>query len=264
MPHLVALGFEVALEGGFGGDGGGDTLDDGDACGFERGDLLGIVGDEADAVDAELAKDGGGEFELAVVGAEAEAFVGFDGVETLVLQFVGAELGHEADAAALLLFVEQDAGALTGDEAEREVELVMAVAAEGVEDVSGEALGVDADQRRGFGVEVAHGERDGVFDLAAVGVGVEVARLGEAFKAEDAEVSPAGGEVGIGDLANGNERHNNIIDSREGGKIHAARWAKGKGLDAECAEGAKFREGRRRQSATRRVEACTGTTPNSS
>ena len=172
VAHLVALGFEVALEGGFGGDGGGDALDDGDAGGFEGGDLLGVVGDEADAGDAELAEDGGGEFELAVVGAEAEAFVGFDGVETLVLQFVGAELGHEADAAALLLFVEQDAGALAGDEAEREVELVVAVAAQGVEDVSGEALGVDADQRRGFGVEVAHGERDGVFDRAAVGVGV--------------------------------------------------------------------------------------------
>ncbi len=175
-------------------------------------------------------EDRGGEFELAVVGAEAEAFVGFDGVEALVLQFVGAELGHEADAAALLLFVEQDAGALAGDEAEREVELVVAVAAEGVEDVSGEALGVDADQRRGFGVEVAHGERDGVFDGAAVGVGVEVARLGEAFEAEDAEVSPAGGEVGIGDLANGNERHNSIIDSR--GREDSWGW-RGQRLDAE-------------------------------
>jgi hypothetical protein len=33
-------------------------------------------------------------------------------------------------------------------------------------------------------------------------------------------VSPAGGEVGIGDLANGNERHNSIIDSRGMGRIH--------------------------------------------
>ncbi len=71
MAHLVALGFEVALEGGFGRDGGGDALDHGDAGGFEGGDLLGVVGDEADAGDAELAEDRGGEFELAVVGAEA-------------------------------------------------------------------------------------------------------------------------------------------------------------------------------------------------
>ena len=222
MAHFIALGFEVALEGGFAGDGGGDALDDGDAGGFEGGDLLGVVGDEADAGDAELAKNGGGEFELAIVGAEAEALVGFDGVEALVLQFVGAELGHEADAATLLLFVEQDAGTLGGDEAQREVQLVMAVATQGVEDVSGEALGVDADQGRAI-AQIAHGEGDGVLDGAAIGVRVQVARLGEAFKAVDAEVSPAGGEVGIGDLADGDERHNSIIDSRAGGKIHVAR-----------------------------------------
>jgi hypothetical protein len=58
---------------------------------------------------------------------------------------------------------------------------------------------VDADERGGlaWGVEVAEGEGYGLFDGLAGGV----AGLGEAFEAEDAEVAPAGGEVGVGDLA---------------------------------------------------------------
>ena len=44
-------------------------------------------------------------------------------------------------------------------------ELLAAVAAQGVEDVSGEALGVDADDGR-RGVDVAHDEGDGGFDAA--------------------------------------------------------------------------------------------------
>ena len=198
------LGLEVAFEGGFGGDGGGDALGDLDAVVFEGGDFLGVVGDEADRRDLEVLEDGGGELELAVVGAEAQLLVSFDGVEALVLELVGTELGHEANAATLLLLIEQDAGAFCGDEAEGEVELVVAVAAEGVEDVSGEALGVDADDGSDRvagcveGVDVAHDERYGGLAGFATGVdGVE-----GAFKAEDSEVSPAGGKVCIGDLAN--------------------------------------------------------------
>ena len=48
MPHLVSLGFEVALEGGFAGDGGGDAFGDADAGFFEGGDFFGVVRDEAD------------------------------------------------------------------------------------------------------------------------------------------------------------------------------------------------------------------------
>ena len=48
MAHFFALGFEVALVGGFGGDLGGDALDDFDAGGDEGFDLFGVVGDEAD------------------------------------------------------------------------------------------------------------------------------------------------------------------------------------------------------------------------
>jgi hypothetical protein len=218
VAHLFVLGLEVAFEGGFGGDGGGDAFGDADACGLEGGDLFGVVGDETDGGDVEGFEDFGGELEAAVVGAETELLVGFDGVKTLVLELVGAELGHEADAAAFLVFVEKDAGALLGDEAEGEVELVVAVAAEGVEDVSGEALGVDADERGdalaggGGGVEVTHGEGDGRVDALETGGGGR----GDGFEAEDTEVSPAGGEVGVGYFADVVVLHGISIDSLGG------------------------------------------------
>ncbi len=222
MAEFFAFGFEVALEGGFGGDGGVYAGGDADAGGFEGGYFFGVVGDEADGGDVELLEDLGGEVEVAVVVAEAELEVGFDGVGAAVLELVGAELGHEADAAAFLVLVEQDARSLARDEPEGEVELVVAVAAQGVEDVAGEALGVDADERSfGAGVEVAEGEGYGLFDGLAGGI----AGLGEALEAEDAEVSPAGGEVGVGYLADCNERHSTSIDSRGRAGIQLGTWA---------------------------------------
>jgi hypothetical protein len=222
MTHFFVLGLEVALEGGFGGDGGGDSLGDADAGGLEGSDLFGVVGDEADGGDVESLEDFGGELEAAVVGAEAELLIGFDGVEALVLELVGAELGHEADAAAFLVLVEEYAGALLGDEAEGKVELVVAVTTEGVKDVSGEALGVDADER-GRGLEVADGKGYGGVDaLETCGGG-----FGDGFKAEDAEVSPTGGEVGVSYFTDVVVLHGISIDSRREGKIHAMK-ARGK------------------------------------
>ena len=129
VAHFFVLGLEVALEGWFAGDGGGDALGDEDAGGFEAADFVRVVGDEADGRDLEVFEDFGGELEVAVVGFVAQLLVGFDGIGALVLELVGAELGHEADAAAFLLLVEEDAGALVGDASEGEVELVVAVAA---------------------------------------------------------------------------------------------------------------------------------------
>ena len=211
VAHFFAFGFEVeGVVGGFG-DEGGEAFGDADPVLLEGGDLFGIVGDEADCGDVEEPEDFGGELEVAAVGGVAEFEVGFDGVAAVVLELVGAEFGHEADAAAFLLLVEEDAAAGFGDGGEGELELLAAVAAEGVEDVSGEALGVDADDGRvglavwAGGVEVAHDEGDCGFGAGERGgeVGVAGGWIGDdALEAEDAEVSPAGGEVGVGDLAN--------------------------------------------------------------
>ena len=55
VTHLFALGLEVALVGGFGGDLGGDAFGDFDAGEFEGFDLCGVVGDEANGFHAHAA-----------------------------------------------------------------------------------------------------------------------------------------------------------------------------------------------------------------
>gem|GEM_PF-6598449 len=152
---------------------------------------------------------GGRQLKFAAVGLEAELDVGFHGVEALVLQLIGFEFRHQADAAALLLLIEQNAGASLGDFAQGKLELQAAVAAQRVEDVSGEALGVNAHERR-RGVDVAHDQRDRSFHLPVrhgrtVLAGHRI--FDDALKAENAEVSPASGEVGVGHLTNAGKWH---------------------------------------------------------
>src|SRR6185295_11505092 len=103
------------------------------------------------------------------VGGEAELQVGLDGVVALVLELVRLELLDQADAAAFLPDVEEDAALLAGDEGERGFHLLAALAAERVEDVAREAFGVDPDgdglvlhYRLAVlvGADVAHAEGD--------------------------------------------------------------------------------------------------------
>jgi len=66
----------------------GDALDDFDAGALQGFYLFGIVGKQADASYAQGFEHLAGECEVALVGLEAQALVGFDGVETGVLQFI--------------------------------------------------------------------------------------------------------------------------------------------------------------------------------
>lgn len=218
VPHLFLLGFEVSLEGGFCGNLGGDAFGDGDADGFERFDFFRIVGDEANGGEAEHFEDCGGEFVLAAVGEVAKLEIGFDRVEALILQFVSLEFSHEADSAAFLVLVEQDTGACVSNGGEGEFKLLAAITPKRVEDVAGEALGVDADDRgfrSGLGRnDVAHNESNCRLDASCGRGDCVVAGLwtgDDAFEPEDTELSPACGEVGIGELANGFEGHDSII-----------------------------------------------------
>jgi len=213
VAHLFAFGFEVVRVVDRLGDDGGDAFDDADAGLFEGFDLFGVVGHEADGGNLKLLENFGGEFKDAAVCFVAEFEIGFDGVAALILEFVGAEFGHKTDAAALLLLIEENAGSGRGDGGEGEFELLPAVTTERVEDVTGEALGVNADDGWS-GVDVAHDKCDGGLDAAGrCGDGL-IAGLGlvdHAFEAEDAKVSPPGGEVGIRDFGDAGEGHGWII-----------------------------------------------------
>src|SRR5690606_39667291 len=82
---------------------------------------------------------------LARVGGEPEFEVGVDGVGPVVLQRVRPQLGEEPDAASLVpAQVQDDAAPLLPDALHGGVQLGPAVAALGVQDVAGEAFGVDA------------------------------------------------------------------------------------------------------------------------
>ena len=88
------------------------ALDDLQAVAVEGDVLARVVGHQAHLAHAEVAQDLGADAVVALVGAEAELLVGLDRVVPLLLQLVGAQLVHQADAAPLLEQVEEHALAL--------------------------------------------------------------------------------------------------------------------------------------------------------
>ena len=93
---------------------------------------------------------------LARVGGEAEREVRLDGVEPCSWSSYACSLFEQADPAALLRHVEERRRALRPRSgASAQLELLAAVAAQRVEDVAGEALGVDADEDVLGAVDVA-------------------------------------------------------------------------------------------------------------
>lgn len=64
-----------------------------------------------------------------MIGFEAKFFVGFNGVEPLVLQFISPKLGNQADSATFLLLVKQDPRTGLSNHSERQLELLATVAA---------------------------------------------------------------------------------------------------------------------------------------
>ena len=113
----------------------GDRLDrhlvgDREPVALEAEDLLRVVGEDPDARQPEVDQDLGADPVVAEVGGQAELQVGVDGVEALLLELVGAQLVEQADPAALLGEVEQDAPALAARSSPARLELLAAVAAQ--------------------------------------------------------------------------------------------------------------------------------------
>ena len=181
-------------------------LGDREAVALEADDLFRVVGEDADAGQAEVAEDLGADPVVAQVGGQAELEVGLDRVGAFLLQLVGAQLVQQADPAPLLGEVEEDAAALALDHRERRFQLFAAVAAHAVEDVAGEALAVDADQHVLGAVDLALDHRHVVFvvNQRAVADRLEVAEGGRQRGGDDAldqllGPPPVGDQVGDGD-----------------------------------------------------------------
>ena len=88
---------------------------------------------------------------VARIGGETQLLVGFHGVHAAVLQLVGAQLVHQADAAAFLRQIEQQAHGRRGDLSQRKFQLGAAIAALGGQYVAGQALRMNAHQRHRSG-----------------------------------------------------------------------------------------------------------------
>ena len=111
---------------------------------------------------------------------ESERDVGLDRVLALVLELVRAHLVEEPDPTPLLPHVHEDPAPLGLDPAERLVELEATVAPARVEDVPGQALGVDADEHRRVAGHRAHHQRErhAAVDRGVVGDRGELAEVG--------------------------------------------------------------------------------------
>src|SRR6185295_18063604 len=107
----------------------GHAVGDLQAVAGQAHELARVVGEQQDPVQAQLVQDLGPDAVVALVGLEAQALVGLDRVLALVLELVGHDLVHEADAAALLAQVEQHALFGPPDHLQRAVKLAAAVAA---------------------------------------------------------------------------------------------------------------------------------------
>ncbi len=174
----------------------GNSLHDLDTRLFQRRHLIGIIRQQADLGNAESLQHLSGQGEVAVIGFEAEPFVGLDRIEPGILQFVSLQLGHQPDAAPFLLLVDQHPGAQFGDHGKRHLQLLTAIAAYRCENVAGEALGMDAYQRRRRG-HVSHDQGDGFFLWPITPLPKR------SFETVYAESSPAGGEISRGELSHG-------------------------------------------------------------
>ena len=151
-----------------------------------RPDLAGVVGEQPQLAHAQVVEDLGPHAVVAQVGREAQRQVGLDRVQAAVLQVVGLDLVDQADAAPFLAQVDEHPAPLLGDALHGQVALEAAVAAQAVQGVAGQALGVHPHQHGFLGVELAHHQRRVLFAGDPVAV------------TDDAKLAELGGQHGLG------------------------------------------------------------------
>ena len=183
MVHTLLLGLQVAQVVLIGGDDDRHDLVDLQPVALQPCALERVVGHQPHVLDAHFADDARPDAVVAFVDAEAQPDVGVDRVEPFVLELVSFDFIAEADAASLLLEVDDGTLALPFDHAHRLVQLVAAVAAARAEDVARGARRMHARQHRFVFRPLAFGERH---------VLQPVALLPER---RDAEVAPCGRQV---------------------------------------------------------------------
>ena len=193
MSEFLFLGLEIFLGVWAGSNFAGHALDHADASSVQGFDLVRIVRQQTDVRNAQRFQNLAGQGKFAVVGFKSEPLVGFHCVEARILEFVCLQLGHQPNAASFLLFIDQDARTFLGNQRKRKLELLTAVATQGVKDVTRQTLRVDAHQRWPR-CDITHHQSNGFLDPASA----ISARF--APKSINAEPAPTGGEISRGYL----------------------------------------------------------------
>ncbi len=112
VAHLAFFGFEITGGTFMGRDDAGNPLRHVYPAPLQRGDFVGVIRQQPYAANAEFPQDFGRHAIVAQVRLKAQALVGFHGIEAGILQFVGAKFVQKPDAAALLVFIDQNPAAL--------------------------------------------------------------------------------------------------------------------------------------------------------
>jgi len=78
--------------------------------------------------DSEMIQNRAWQAEIPAIGFKAKRLIRRDSIETLILQGVGSQLGDQAYAAPLLLFVDQESAAFFRDCSHSKFQLLPAIA----------------------------------------------------------------------------------------------------------------------------------------
>src|ERR1700730_16322331 len=119
VAHLCFLGLQVCARSFGDARLAGNSLDYANAGLLELANFFWIVGEQADFLGAKLLENLRRKIIVACVDSEAQFLIAFDCIHAAILQFVGAELVHQADAAPFLWEIEQDSRGCLADFFER-------------------------------------------------------------------------------------------------------------------------------------------------
>src|SRR6266700_335907 len=144
VSHFLLLRLQIAQRVHRRTDLAGKPRDHLDACVAERARLARIIGQQANAFNAMVVEDRRRDAEVSEISLEPERMIGLDRVDSRVLQLVSLQLSHQADAAPLLVLIDEQSTAFLRDRLHGELQLAAAVAAQRAKHLAGEALRVDA------------------------------------------------------------------------------------------------------------------------
>ncbi len=178
---------------------------------LQRGYFIGVICNQPDRRHAHVPQDPCRQLEFPAIRLEAQLQIRFHGIQPLILQFVGAQLRHQPNAAPLLLLVDQNARTRICDLLQRQLQLQPTVAAQRMKHIAGHALRMNPHQRR-RSMNVAHHQRHSFFLLSRLSAPRRILGSINSLKAQNAKIPRPRWEIRIRDLAHRSNWHASIIE----------------------------------------------------